>query len=78
MYYIGLFEGKDGPRWRLMHKNGNILSTSESYSSMRERDETVVNLAITHKFEIRNMDNGKQMTISEGRIVSLVEDLEQK
>jgi hypothetical protein len=73
MYYIGLFEAKDGPRWRLMHKNGNILSTSESYSNLKEREDTVVNLAISHKFEIRNMDTGKQMTISEGRIVELVE-----
>ena len=37
---IELFEGKDGWRWRLRAANGEILATSEAYSSKDAAEET--------------------------------------
>lgn len=71
-FYIGLFESADGPRFRIMHKNGNIIcSCNDPYSTQRERDDTVVSLAKEHEFAIIDMDTETGCEIVEGRIVPI-------
>ncbi len=51
MYIIETFESKDGPRFRIKAKNGKIICSSESYSSIAARDKTVNNLVQNHNFD---------------------------
>jgi len=37
---VELFEGDDGWRWRMRGRNGEILATSEAYSSEAKARET--------------------------------------
>lgn len=47
------FDSKDGPRWRIRARNGEVVATSEAYSSKYERDESVRRLVsvrlVTHQ-----------------------------
>ncbi len=45
VYRIEVWEGKDGWRSRIMHRNGNILFNSEAYSSKAACLDTVENFA---------------------------------
>jgi len=45
LYRIEAWEGKDGWRSRVMHKNGNILYSSEAYSSKTACMRTAKNFA---------------------------------
>jgi hypothetical protein len=53
---VEVFTGEDGPRWRIMAGNHEILSSSEAYSSRRATLDTAEPLArqlrvpvVTHK-----------------------------
>lgn len=37
---VECFDGADGPRWRIRAGNGEIIATSEAYSSKEARDKT--------------------------------------
>lgn len=54
MYYIEKYESKDGPRFRIMSKNGKIIASSEAYASRSSRSRTVKNLLKNHNFEAKN------------------------
>lgn len=44
-YIIEIYESKDGPRWRLLHANGENLADSESYSSLAKAEQTAINFS---------------------------------
>ena len=50
MYYIKKYHSKDGPRFRIMSKNGKIIAYSEAYASNSSRSRTVKNLVKNHNF----------------------------
>lgn len=50
-YTVELFLSADGWRWRLVHQNGEILSTSEAYSSKDKAEQTATNLANAGRFK---------------------------
>ena len=50
-YTVEAFNGADGPRWRIRHANGEILATSEAYSSFEKADQTAANLACAASFK---------------------------
>lgn len=52
-YYIEKFDGADGPHFRLMHRNGQKLATSDAYSSHAKCDQTVRGIARAANFEVR-------------------------
>ena len=52
MYKIELYESKDGPRFRILARNGNIIASSEAYSNKGSRTRTVNQLIKNHNFEI--------------------------
>ena len=52
MYKIDLYESKDGPRFRILAKNGNIIAHSEAYANKSSRTRTVNNLIKNHGFEL--------------------------
>ena len=54
MYYIELYDSKDGPRFRIKAKNGRIICHSEAYASKNNRNKTVDRLTSQRMFEIRN------------------------
>lgn len=43
------FDSEDGPRWRIVGGNGEVMATSEAYSSKGARDETVETLTAAIK-----------------------------
>ena len=53
MYSIELFESKDGPRFRIVAKNGKIIASSEAYSSKSVRKRTVNQLVKNHNFNVK-------------------------
>ena len=52
-YYLEPWEGEDGWRFRLMHRNGNIIAGSEAYSSKYAMRNTMYNLSEKLNMEIR-------------------------
>lgn len=52
MYRIQLYESKDGPRFRILAKNGNIIASSEAYANKGSRTRTVNQLIKNHGFEL--------------------------
>ena len=54
MYYIKEYKSKDGPRFRIMSKNGKIIASSEAYASKSSMTRTVNNLLKNHNFQIKN------------------------
>lgn len=50
MYKIELYEGKDGPRFRILAGNGNIIAHSEAYANKGSRTRTVNTLIEKHGF----------------------------
>lgn len=40
------------PRWRIVHDNGEILASSEDYTSAQKRDQTIENLSEWHGIRI--------------------------
>ena len=52
MYKIELYESKDGPRFRILAKNSNIIASSEAYASKGSRTRTVNQLIKNHNFKI--------------------------
>jgi hypothetical protein len=73
-FYIGIHESKNGPRFRIMHRNGNVICPcNDPYSSRKERDDTVISLSLEHHFAIIDMDSGRGCMIAEGKIVNIPE-----
>ena len=56
MYSIELVNSKDGPRFRILAKNGNIIASSEAYASKSSRTRTVNKLVKNHNFKILEED----------------------
>ena len=52
MYKIELFKSKDGPRFRIIAKNGNIVASSEAYATKSSRTRTVNQLVKNHNFTV--------------------------
>ena len=52
MYSIELYESKDGPRFRILAKNGKIIASSEAYANKSSRTRTVNQLVKNHNFTI--------------------------
>lgn len=50
-YIVEIFAGADGARWRIRHRNGEILCSSECYSSVDKAEQTAGNLAAAGKFQ---------------------------
>jgi uncharacterized protein YegP (UPF0339 family) len=53
MYYIQKYESKDGPRFRIMSKNGKIIADSEAYSNKSSLSRTINKLVKNHNFTIK-------------------------
>jgi len=51
MYYIQKYNSKDGPRFRIMSKNGKILASSEAYATKSSRSRTINKLLRDHNFK---------------------------
>lgn len=56
MYDIELIDSKDGPRFRILAKNGNIIASSEAYANKSSRSRTVNQLIKNHNFKIKDED----------------------
>ena len=54
VYYIKEYKSKDGPRFRIMSKNGKIIASSEAYATKSSRTRTINNLLKNHNFHIKN------------------------
>ena len=54
MYFIEEYKSKDGPRFRIMSKNGKIIASSEAYASKSSMTRTVNNLLKNHNFQIKD------------------------
>lgn len=52
MYKIEIYDSKDGPRFRIIAKNGNIIAHSEAYSSKTSRKRTIDKLINNHNFSV--------------------------
>jgi uncharacterized protein YegP (UPF0339 family) len=55
-FRIVRFESADGPRWRIVSRNGEVIATSEAYSSLNARDDTIESLVTAIKkadFEVK-------------------------
>ncbi len=52
-YRIEMWRSKDGWRWRIRHVNGNILASSEAYSTKKDCRDTVAGLAKATGFEVQ-------------------------
>jgi uncharacterized protein YegP (UPF0339 family) len=52
MYTIETYESEDGPRFRIMAKNGRIIADSEAYDTKASRTRTISMLKKDHNFEI--------------------------
>jgi uncharacterized protein YegP (UPF0339 family) len=53
MYYISIYDSKDGARFRIMAKNGKIIASSEAYATKSSLNRTVNNLIKNHNFKKR-------------------------
>ena len=52
MYKIETYESKDGPRFRIIAKNGKTIAHSEAYASKGSRSRTIGILKKDHNFEV--------------------------
>lgn len=52
MYKIETYESKDGPRFRIIASNGQIIAHSEAYKTKSSRTRTVNILKKDHNFEV--------------------------
>lgn len=49
-YYIEEYDSKDGPRFRIVAKNGRIIAHSEAYATKSSRTRTINTLVKEHNF----------------------------
>ena len=59
MYFIETYDSKDGPRFRIMAKNGRIIAGSEAYANRNSRSRTISNLKKHHNFEVLKNEDKK-------------------
>ena len=53
MYSIEKYDSKDGPRFRIMAKNGRIIAHSEAYINVASRARTIKVLKKDHNFQVK-------------------------
>ena len=74
-FYIQLFTSANGPRFRIVSKNKNVICTTEAYSSRQQRDDTVVSLSQYTNLAVIDEDTKEDQKIVEGKLVSVQEEL---
>lgn len=53
MYSIENYDSKDGPRFRIVARNGRIIVHSEAYINVNSRARTIKVLKKDHNFKVK-------------------------